>query len=106
MGKRQSSKHLGPRECDDRSVPTYRVRVNACSKVASNEGLPRKDRNAIGKAIVGRPGKDDHWVTTGTAACTFTAATREFPEDFRKPVNVHRLRQVCSVTLRLERFES
>ncbi|CAN0266191.1 unnamed protein product, partial [Hapterophycus canaliculatus] len=51
------------------------------TKVASIESLPRRDRNAIGKAIVGRPRKDDHWVTTGTAGCTFTAATTDFPEN-------------------------
>ena len=61
------------------------------NKVAS---LPRRDRIAIGKAIVGRLGKDDNWVTNSTAGWTFAAATREMPEGCRWPVSVEKLRQV------------
>ncbi|CAM9689038.1 unnamed protein product [Laminaria digitata] len=60
-------------------------------KVAS---LPRRDQIAIGKAIVGRLGKDDNWVTNSTAGWTFAAATREMPEGCRRPVSVEKLRQV------------
>ncbi|CAM9572347.1 unnamed protein product, partial [Pylaiella littoralis] len=47
-------------------------------------GLQGRDRQAIGKAIVDRPGKDDGWVTTDTAGWTFAAATREIPEKNHK----------------------
>lgn len=56
--------------------------------------MPRQDQIAIGKAIVGRLGRDDHWVTNGTAGWTFAAATLEFPVEGARPVNVDRLRQV------------
>ena len=56
--------------------------------------LPRGDQIAIGKAIVGRLGKDDNWVTSSTAGWTFAAATREMPEGCRRPVSVEKLRQV------------
>lgn len=41
--------------------------------------MPRRDRIAIGKAIVDRPRRDDHWVTTDTAPLSFAAATKEVP---------------------------
>ncbi|CAM9185524.1 unnamed protein product [Ectocarpus sp. 12 AP-2014] len=49
------------------------------TKVCSSQGMPRRDRIAIGKAIVDRPRRDDHWVTTDTAPLSFAAATNEFP---------------------------
>lgn len=58
--------------------------------------LPRRDQIAIGKAIVGRLGKDDNWVTNSTAGWTFAAATREMPEGCRRPVSVEKLRQAST----------
>ncbi|CBJ29002.1 hypothetical protein Esi_0130_0034 [Ectocarpus siliculosus] len=49
------------------------------TKCCSSQGMPRRDRIAIGKAIVNRPRRDDHWVTTDTAPLSFAAATKEFP---------------------------
>lgn len=60
----------------------------------NSDGLSRRDQIAIGKAIVGRPGKDDHWVTSSTAGWTFAAATAEFPENILRPVSFNRLREV------------
>lgn len=56
--------------------------------------MPQKDKVAIGKKIVGRLGKDDHWVTTSTAGWTFAAATPELPEESNRPIDVLRVRKV------------
>lgn len=56
--------------------------------------MPQKNQIAIGKKIVGRLGKDDHWVTTSTAGWTFTAATAELPEESNRPIDVFRVHKV------------
>lgn len=61
--------------------------------------MPRRDQIAIGKAIVDRPGRDDHWVISGTAGWTFAAATKEVPEEGARPVSVDRLRRVGAYTI-------
>ncbi|CAN0044355.1 unnamed protein product [Ectocarpus fasciculatus] len=60
------------------------------TKVCSSQGMPRRDRIAIGKAIVDRPRRDDHWVTTDTAPLSFAATTKELPvnsKNFKHPLN-------------------
>ncbi|CAN0349190.1 unnamed protein product [Ectocarpus sp. 6 AP-2014] len=59
------------------------------TKCCSSQSMPRRDRIAIGKAIVNRRRRDDHWVTTDTAPLSFAAATKEFPANnkcFKHPL--------------------
>lgn len=56
--------------------------------------MSQQNQIAIGKKIVGRLGKDDHWVTTSTAGWTFAAATPELPEESNRPIDVLRVHKV------------
>lgn len=57
--------------------------------------MTRPDQISLGKAIVGRPGRDDRWVNSNTAGWSFAAAGPDIPESGHQPLlRTNRLRKV------------